>query len=164
MTANGAGRAVVLREHDLFCLGIVGLEVGEDARVGAAPRVDGLVGVAGDAQVPAFLGQQAGELVLVPVDVLELVHEDVGEPPAPGVEGAAAVLEHPHGLDEQVVEVERVRFLEDLLVALAGADEVVLERLPDPALPRDLDLGAAVALGGDVLEQRPGRGEVVGQS
>ena len=127
-----------------MAFGVVALEVEDVAQVGAAPRVDALVVVADDGQVLALAGEQADPQVLGAVGVLVLV--DVQVAPAILVvrQHAGRLLEQPHGLVEQVVEVERAGRLEarlvrpiraggDLLLVAArsglrcvGADQVVL--------------------------------------
>jgi hypothetical protein len=74
---DGLRRAVVALEHDHFRVGIVALEIENVANVGAAPRVDRLVGVAHHAQVAVLAGDLLDELVLGAVRVLVLVDQDV---------------------------------------------------------------------------------------
>ena len=71
------GAVVLLQPHQLGAREILE-EVLHVAHVGAAPAVDGLVVVADGADV-AVRAQQADQLVLRPVGVLELVHQHEGE-------------------------------------------------------------------------------------
>ncbi len=122
--------AVVLLELDHRRVGVVALEVEDVAQVGAAPRVDRLVVVTHHGDVLALPGQVTDPQVLRAVGVLVLV--DVQVAPALVVVGehARRRIEQPHGLVEQVVEVERaggaqarlvgvVRLRGDLLVVAA---------------------------------------------
>lgn len=72
-------RAVVLLELDDRRLRVVLLEVHDVADIGAAPAVDGLVGIADDAEVVVARRENLRELVLRAVRVLILVDEDVAE-------------------------------------------------------------------------------------
>ena len=101
------GGAVVLLHQEDLGVGVVALEVQEVLDRGPAPRVDALVGVAHDADVPVLLREQVDQLVLRAVRVLVLVHEDVAEPLLVVLEDRGVVAEQPDGLGDQVVEVER---------------------------------------------------------
>ena len=75
-------RTVVLLEDDRAGAGEVPLEVQDVAQVGASPRIDRLIVVTHDAQVPARPGEQACQLELSAVGVLVLVdHEVMPAPP-----------------------------------------------------------------------------------
>ena len=102
-------RAVVLLELDDRGVRPVALEVEDVAQVRAAPRIDRLVVVADHAQVAVAGGQRPDPQVLRPVGVLVLV--DVEVAPALLVLGqdVGRLLEQPDGLEQEVVEVERVR-------------------------------------------------------
>ena len=76
---NDLRRSVVALELDGFRLGKVLFEVEEVAQVGAAPFVDGLIGIAHDAQVAVDLGEPADQQVLGPVGVLVFVDHDEAE-------------------------------------------------------------------------------------
>ena len=79
------GRAVVLLEQDRRGVGEVVLELEDVADVGAAERIDRLVGVTDDQQIGLGVGQLLDQLVLRVVGVLVLVDQDVPEPPAIGL-------------------------------------------------------------------------------
>jgi hypothetical protein len=101
----------------------VGGEAFEVVGVGAVPAVDGLVGVADDAEVVAAVqpGGQQGELQRV--DVLELVDVEVPEPPPLGVAERLVGAQRPDALLEQVVEVDEALVgLEVLVVAVDAGD------------------------------------------
>ena len=120
-------RAVVLLQQVGGRVGEVAQEVLRIARVRRPPRVDALVRVAHDADVAVALGELARERVLRRVRVLELVDEDVpvlARAPRPRL---LRFAEEPHGLHEQVVEVERGGVAQALLVALVGARDDLLE-------------------------------------
>ena len=108
------GRPVVLLEHDRRGVRVVALELLDVADGGAAERVDGLVGVADDAQLPGRqrLGRGADELldedVLRVVGVLVLVDEHVPEPAAVVLGDVGEELQHGHRARDEVVEVEGV--------------------------------------------------------
>ncbi len=123
-------RPVVLLEHHDRRLGERLLEAQEVAEVGAAEAVDRLVDVADHHDVAALLGQQAHELPLGDVRVLELVDEHVheaGPPPGQHVGVVAQQLDGPH---EEVVEVEGRGVLQALLVLGVDLGDLLLDR-PD---------------------------------
>ena len=135
---DGLRGAVVLLEQDRRRVGEVLLEVEDVADVGAAERVDRLVGVADHhqlgragrgrappraARVPVvrrLLHLVGAELVdqgvLSVVGVLVLVDEHVAEPPAVGLADVGELLEQVDGEHDQVVEVEGVGLAQAALV------------------------------------------------
>ena len=127
-------RAVVLLQLHDRGVGIVALEVEDVAHVGAAPAVDGLVVVAHHAEVAVLLRERLDPQVLGAVGVLVLVDEQVA--PALLVVGQhrRRLLEEPHRLEEQVVEVERAGGLEARGVAGVGGG--VLRSRGSPGPPR----------------------------
>ena len=84
------------------------LEVEDVAQVGAAPLVDRLVGIADDREVAMDLGEPADQQVLRPVRVLVLVDHHVPELARVELAHLLGGLEELDGLQQQVVEVERV--------------------------------------------------------
>ena len=72
-------RAVVLLQPDQLWAGIVALEGGHVAHIGATEGIDGLVVVAHREQRRPAAGQQRQPAVLQVVGVLELIDEDVPE-------------------------------------------------------------------------------------
>ena len=91
--------------HDLDA-GQVPVDLGEQCRVGAVERVDGLRRVADEEEITAVGRQLVEDPVLDRVEVLGLVDEDVPEPPPRRVGersvGGQVATEH----EEQVVEVD----------------------------------------------------------
>ena len=109
------GRPVVAVERDHPCLREGLLEAHQVAVVRAAEGVDGLVHVADDADVAVGRLEQADELELRGVGVLELVDEEVA-PPLPVDLVDLGVPQHLHRADDEVVEVHGVGLLEEALV------------------------------------------------
>ena len=114
---DGLGRAIVLVEDDYPGVREVVLEVEDVADVRAAPGVDRLVGVADDTDIAVTRGPLLGEDVLGDVRVLELVDMDVQIAVGVLFEAILALVEQLHGLEQDVVEVERLVLLEQVLVA-----------------------------------------------
>src|SRR5690606_11280335 len=83
-------------------------ELVEEAGVGAVPAVDRLVRVAHDEDVPAIAPPGLEQPELERVHVLELVDEEVAEPPALGGGEAGVPLDGRGAGGEQVVEVHDV--------------------------------------------------------
>ncbi len=114
------------------------VEVKQEAHVGAAPGVDGLVGVADDEEVVVQALEDLHELVLGRVDVLELVDHDVLEAALPLEADVLARREHVQREEDEVVVVEAEALL--LLVEVAVEEDV-------------LDRGRLVVLGLELLER-----------
>ncbi len=100
------GAAVILVQDD----GFVGREIDKKVRPGAAPLVDGLVGVPYDKKVPVLGAQALDEVPVVQVAVLGLVHHDVVETGLPLLAGVRETVQDVLGDVHQVVEVQRVVF------------------------------------------------------
>ena len=111
------GRAVVLLELHDGRLGPVALEVEDVAQVGAAPRVDRLVVIAHHGEIAVFRGEGADPQVLRAVRVLVLVDVEVAPLVLVLGEDGGRLLEQPDAFEQEVVEVERVRLAQALLVA-----------------------------------------------
>ena len=101
------GGAIVLLEPDHAGPGEVALEVAHVPHLGAAPAVDGLVVIA-DREDVAVAAEEANQLVLRPVGVLELVHQQEVEAPLPGRQPVRMLPEERQRMQHQVVEVHRV--------------------------------------------------------
>ena len=114
---HGLVRAEVLGEDDLPGAGIV-LEKAQDVGDGRpSPAIDGLVVVGHDRHVAVPGGQPLHQLELRVVRILELVHQDVLEPPLVDVEHVGPLEQQPQGEDDLIAEVD---------VALAGHQLLVL--------------------------------------
>ena len=109
------------------------LEVEDVLQVGAAPLVDGLVGIADDAEVAVVFGKAADQQVLGAVRILVLV--DHHEPELLAVTRARMRrgLEQVHRLQQQVVEVERVAVLERRDVVGVDTPNLLVTRVPAAA-------------------------------
>ena len=132
---NRLGGAVVGLQPHHRRLGVVFLEVQDLGDVGAAPGIDRLVVVPHHAHVAVLFADPPHDLVLRPVGVLVLVDEQVLvlllQPAAhPGV-----VAQEAHGEEEEVVEVQFPRAVEELLVALVPAPHQLVEVVAG-ALPK----------------------------
>jgi hypothetical protein len=76
---NGlAGAIILLDAKDFGAREILG-KAQDDAGIGAAPAVDGLVVVADDAQIGMISGEQAQQIVLHVVGILIFVHVEVAK-------------------------------------------------------------------------------------
>ncbi len=122
-------RAVVALEADRLRRRELARELQDVRDVGAAPAVDRLVLVAHDEEVPGLARDEAHELRLDAVRVLVFVHEEVPDAPPEQVAHAVVRRDEARREDEEVVEVERLRRAQRLLVGArdvreAGAEEV----------------------------------------
>ncbi len=111
------GPVVLLQAHHLG-VRVVPLE-GEDVPdIGVAPRVDRLVGVAHHTDVAVLAGQKLGEGVLDHVGVLELVDHEVQVAVLVLPQHLRCLLKEPDGLQQQVIEIQRLAPGEEPLVPL----------------------------------------------
>ena len=140
--------------------GEVGGEPAEDADVGAAETVDGLVRVADRGQPGAVAADQPEQLVLDRVDVLVLVHADPRPAGAQPGRGVRVVAEHGGGQLDQAVEVDQVP-VRQRAPQLRTAQQLAPVPLGTGHLGRDLERGRLVGH----LEPRgePGRLGVLAQ-
>ena len=110
------GGAVVHLEADDRAAAEVSVELREVARVGAGERVDRLVRVADDTQ-PVALGEpRPQQAQLRAADVLELVDEEMTEPPPLGGRELGVGLERLRREPDQIVEVDEAALALLLLV------------------------------------------------
>ena len=91
-------------------------------------RDEALIDVSDDHDAAVLLGEEAHELPLRGVGVLELVDEDVAEPVAVTLERFGVLAEQAHREHEQVVEVDGRRFLQAALVLGVDLGEAALGR------------------------------------
>ena len=101
-------RAVVLLERDHLRVREVALELHDVADVGAAERVDALIGVPDGHDVFGHAGQELEEHVLGVVRVLVFVDQDVGEPVLQFLQHIGVIAEGMGRAEQQVVEIQRV--------------------------------------------------------
>ena len=120
---------VVLFQADGAHLGEVLLELEDVADVGAAPTVDGLVLVADYADVMGRPGQQLHQLVLRAVGVLVLVDQQIFVTPVVAFADIGSNLQQAHGLQQQIIEVERVGLEELLAVDLEDVRDLFFHRV-----------------------------------
>ena len=119
------------------------VDVEEEAGVGAVPPVDRLLRVADRGHVVAVAAPRLEQAELERVHVLELVDEEVAEPPALRGRERLVLLEGPGDEGEQVVEVDQAAAA--LAVLVGGVD------LGDHARARSAGLRPARAHGVDVV-------------
>ena len=112
------GGAIVLLEADGRRLREIAFEIEDVAEVRAAPLVDRLVGIADDREVAVDFGEAANQQVLRPVRVLILVDHDVAELARVELPRLLGGFEELHGLQQEIVEIERVGIAERGHVAL----------------------------------------------
>ena len=119
-------RAVVVGETHMAASaarGVFAPDLVEDLDLGAAEGVDGLLGVADDEEVGAFVGETGDHLLLDVVGVLELVDEDEAAARGDGRGGEVVVAQEVARGDEEVVEIEDAAGALGSFVCLGGAVE-----------------------------------------
>jgi hypothetical protein len=156
------GGPVVLLEQDGRGIGVVALELLDVADGRSAERIDRLVGIADDNELPrgelrsARAHQLLDEDVLRVVGVLVLVHEDVPESTAVVLRHVREELEDGHGRGDEVVEVEGVRAAQPALVVAVGLGEGLLGGV-HRAAAEVLEVDELVLQVRHLRQERPGR-------
>ena len=100
------------------------LKVQDIAHIRAAPPVNRLIRVADHAQIFILGGKQIRQHVLRNVGVLILVNRNVAKPLLILIQHGGIFAEKFHGRKNQVVEVERVIFLQLFLIQLVNLRDV----------------------------------------
>ena len=118
---NCLRRTIVLFEPDRLRVGKVVLKVEDVGDVGAAPFVDRLIFIANYRDVLRFLRQQTNQRKLKRVCILVLINQDVAKLVVVLLAHFRNLAQESHGLDHQVVEVERVVRVQAFLVDLEDA-------------------------------------------
>ena len=126
------GGAVVLLEHDGAGIRVVPLELLDVADRRATERVDGLIRIAHHGElrrVRAVADKGVDELVLGVVGVLVFVHQHVAEAAAVVIRHLRVLLENPHDLPDEVVEIEGIGLAQAALVLHVDLGHGGLERV-----------------------------------
>ena len=143
------GRGAVVRLEREDARAGDGGEPGHHLGVGAAPRVDGLVGVGDGDEVPRLPGDELHEAALHRVDVVELVDQHPAVALLEARAHAGVLLEQPHRQGEEVGVVDRPHRALALLVALGDGAELG-HPVAEPRVGLEHDrLDVAAALGGE---------------
>ena len=127
------GGPIVLLEEDDARAGEVVFHIQEHAGIGAAPAIDGLVIVGHSAQIAVAgslggaAGEQAHEVVLRLVRVLELVHMDIFVTALVLTQNARIADPELVGEQDEIVEVDRVVLAQQGLVTDVDARRHFLE-------------------------------------
>ena len=107
------------------------LEIENVVDAGAAPAIDRLIVISDDTYISSLVGQQANQVELRSVGVLELVDENVRKSSASLAPNPGSFTEQRDWLDDEVVEIHRMHVLESRVVrgVDAGGRLVVLVAL-----------------------------------
>ena len=119
-TQDGLCGAVVFFEGDHACARKVLLEGEKVVYIRTAPAIDRLVVVPHDAEFAPLRCDLLQQKMLCPVCVLVFVHQDGVEFLPVARPHIRARLEQAQGEDDQVAEIERIRFLHATLVVCDG--------------------------------------------
>jgi hypothetical protein len=119
------GAVVAFETNDLGLREVL-LEVENVADIGAAPRVDRLIGVANHRQVAVDFGESAHQEVLGPVGILVLVDHHEAEPLRIVPPDHLGLFEQLHRAHQQVVKIERAAGFEHPGVLEIDAGNLVL--------------------------------------
>ena len=131
---DGIRAAVVLLQADDLGIREVFFKLQDVRHLGPAPPVDALVVIAHHADIGRVAGrEQAHQIELQAVGVLEFIDHHLAVAGAPFVPDILVFVEKAHGLHEQVVEIHRIQRMK--LAVVAGIDRadhgfVVLWRGP----------------------------------
>ena len=113
---DGLGGTVIALELDHLGFGVVLLEIKDVPDVGAAPCVDGLVGISYHTEIPMPRCQKIHQIELHAIGVLELVDENVLPTLLVELENTRTLLEEFHRLQEKIAEIKGVGVDEHTLV------------------------------------------------
>ena len=111
-------RAIILLKLDRLRLGKVLLEIQDVADIRAAPAVDGLIGIADDAEIVMTACQKRCEPVLCAVRILIFVDEDVAETPLILLTQFVVIFQKVDGEQQEIVKIQSI-VLAQLLVIQA---------------------------------------------
>ena len=117
------GGAVVADQLDDCCLGVLGLEAEQVLRRGTRKGVDGLAGVADDAELVAAAEPQFQQPLLQRRNVLVFVDDEVAVLLADGGGDLRVLLQDAHGDQQHVLEVDHVPVRLDVLIGLEDAGD-----------------------------------------
>ena len=114
------GAAVVTLQRDDVATRKVVLELEYIGKVGSAPSINRLIGIAGDAQVPVVDRERADDRVLGHVGVLIFVNQDVLEPAVELGTNVRVLLEDRDHVYQQIVEIDGRGHLHAIFVELVS--------------------------------------------
>ena len=117
----GSG-AVILLQFDHFGAGKILLKLQDIADIRTPPAVNGLVVIAYNAQVLAFLCQQAYQGILGIVGILVFIDVHIGEAALIVAEHRRVIHQKLQGFRDQVIEIERVGLLQRVII---GSENIV---------------------------------------
>ncbi len=127
---NYLRRPIVAFERDCPSLRKIVFEIQDVAEVCATPLVDGLIGIAHDAQVPMARCELLNEQVLRAICVLVLVDHEKAKLLAVPVANELGPLEQLNCLEQQVVEVERAGVGQSFEIELVQGADLSIAGIP----------------------------------
>ena len=106
--------------------GIVFFKFLHDPWTGSPESIDGLIVVPHYEKIVPGLRQKTQHLILHLVDILELVHQDIGKPLLPPLQDIRPGLEQPQAVEEHIFEIDLPHLFLPLLIAFKNAPELFL--------------------------------------
>ena len=113
--ADTAAAAVIAAEKDPFSVRKVFHEPHHDARVAPSEAIDALVVISHNKKAPPRR-KESYDLILFSIDVLEFVHKDRREAPAPVLPRAPVRSEYIAALQDHIVKIHIPVFLQEQAV------------------------------------------------
>ncbi len=127
---DGGSAAEVFLEADDAGAGEVLFEAEDVVDVGTAPAIDGLIGIAGDAEIARVDGEGVNDLVLGDVGVLVFIDEDVAMTAIELSTEDGVVAQEESDVHEEVVEIDGIGAEESLLVGAISLSDTTIEKGP----------------------------------
>ena len=128
------GGAIVLLELDHACTWEALLEAQDVLEVRTTEGIDALVVIADDTEIPVLLRERMHETELNIVRILVLVDHDVAEALLIVLKHLRLRLEQLHGLQQKIVEVERVVLMQLLFIKLEAVRHLPHAQVPAAGL------------------------------
>lgn len=112
------GRAVIVGHHDGLCPGKLPVKVEQVSHIGAAPGINGLVGIAYDKQIFVIAAEHLHQLILETVDVLKFIDHDIFQPLLPFQPDILMFPKDVQGEFDEVIVIQTEAFLFLIQVAI----------------------------------------------
>ena len=115
---NLLGGTVVLIQHNGMAVRKIPFKIHNDIHLCTTPGINRLIGIADHAQIAAFLYQQLDDGILQIIDILKLIDMQIREAALPFCAYLFLAFQYTVGKNQQIIEIQRIHFLQALLVKL----------------------------------------------
>ena len=123
------GGAIILLQHDGTGIRIVLLKVQDIGNIRTAPAVDGLIRITHHAEITVAPCQQGSQLILCPVGILILIHQNVLEAPLIAAADFLIFRQQRHRHQQQIIKVKGIVLPEHCLIFLVYLGNLFLKKI-----------------------------------